>query len=100
MSLLIRQEFKYQGDDWWRWSVWIDGPPEALDRVDHVVYTLHPTFPDPVRTIDDRTSSFRLSAIGWGTFKIRARVQFKDQSVAKLSHDLELLYPDGTATTA
>src|SRR5579864_7608329 len=100
MSLQIRQGFEYQGDDWWRWWVWIDGPDEALDRVDHVVYTLHPTFPNPVRTVGDRASGFRLKATGWGAFKIRAKVHFKNNSIESLSHDLELLYPDGRATTA
>ena len=57
MSVNIAQDFEYQGDDWWKWWVWIDGPKEELDQIDHVVYTLHPTFPNPVRIVRDRSSN-------------------------------------------
>lgn len=84
--------------DWWKWSVWIEGPEEELDQIDHVVYILHPTFPNPVRTCSDRASKFRLDAFGWGTFRIYAKVISKDGTELKLQHDLVLKYPDGTET--
>lgn len=99
-SLRILQDSSYMNDDWWRWSVWIDGVEADLDRIDRVVYTLHPTFPDPVRTVTDRASKFKIETAGWGVFKIRAKVQFKDGKTERLTHDLELHYPDGRATMA
>jgi len=99
-SLSMAQKSEYQGDDWWKWSVWIEGDDSQLDEIAHVVYTLHNTFPDPVRTVSDRSSKFRLDAGGWGVFRIYVKIVKKDGRHAQLHHDLVLLYPDGTPTTA
>jgi transcription initiation factor IIF auxiliary subunit len=96
----IFQSENYQGDDWWKWSVWVEGKDEDLDRIDYVEWTLHPTFPDPIRQSRDRGQKFRLETGGWGTFQIRARVQLKDGSNVRLSHYLRLHYPGGTQTAA
>lgn len=100
MNVEIKQGFEYQGNDYWKWWVWIEGPEHDLDQIDQVVYTLHRTFPDPVRTVRDRSSKFRLDTAGWGVFRIHAKVLFKIGGEIKLSHDLELEYPDGTPTAA
>lgn len=94
MTIRIRQKSEYQGDDWWRWSVWIEGASKELDGIEKVVYTLHPTFADPVRTISDRASKFSLSSSGWGGFDIFAHVFQRDGSSQKLQHSLELFYPN------
>jgi transcription initiation factor IIF auxiliary subunit len=100
MPLSITQESTYERGDRWKWSVWLEGPPEELDTIDHVTYILHPTFHNPVREIRDRSTRFRLDTSGWGTFTIRARVFYKDGRQVPLQHDLVLMYPDGTPTTA
>jgi len=118
--LVIRQEAKYDGDDWWsfsraggflgadrqntgsdsdswwEWSVWVDGPEDELNQVQYVEYTLHPTFPNPVRKLTNRDEKFKLSTSGWGTFRIYAKVVAMDGSTLSLQHDLVLLFPDGT----
>ncbi|MFN0097484.1 MAG: pYEATS domain-containing protein [Gemmatimonadaceae bacterium] len=99
-KLRLAQSEEYQGEDWWHWRVWLKGDKTVLDRVDRVVYQLHPTFSEPVRRINDRSDSFGLEAQGWGTFTIHARVEMKDGTSIKLKHDLELTYPDGTKTEA
>jgi len=100
MNVAIQQGFEYQGEDWWKWWIQLDGPDKDLDEVDHVVYTLHHTFPNPVQKVNDRSSKFRLDAAGWGVFTIYANVVKKDGSSVKLSHHLALEYPDGRPTTA
>lgn len=100
MSLTIAQDFSYKDDDWWEWSVWIEGPEGELDEIKSVEYTLHPSFPNPVRTIVDRPSKFRLKTAGWGVFTIYAKAAHQNGEQTLLEHDLELLYPDGRATTA
>jgi transcription initiation factor IIF auxiliary subunit len=100
MSLYLKQGSKYAGNDWWQWSVELDGPSKELDSVHYVVYTLHPTFPNPVRRIRDRETNFRLEAAGWGEFEIRAEVVLQDGAKQILKHDLELRYEDGTRTLA
>ena len=80
--------------------MWLDGPADELNSIDHVMYILHPTFHQPVREIDNRQTKFRLDTFGWGTFTIQAKAVYKDGREALLQHDLVLLYPDGTPTTA
>jgi transcription initiation factor IIF auxiliary subunit len=99
-SLKIAQSAKYEVIDWWSWSVWIEGPDKDLDQIVNVEYTLHPTFPDPVRIKTTRKNKFKLSTGGWGVFPIYARVFKKDGSVVRLQHTLQLRYPDGTANYA
>ena len=100
MSIHIGQGFQYQGDDWWKWWIWIDGAKEELDEIDRVIYTLHHTFPNPVRTINNRSSKFRLETAGWGVFRIRAKAIKKDGEQISLTHYLQLKYPDGALNTA
>jgi hypothetical protein len=97
MSLRIKQEAVSAGDDWWRWSVWLDGPAEELKKVDHVVYTLHPTFPSPVRKIKDGSSQFRLDSAGWGEFEINVEIVPKEGRSRKLKHWLKLSSPETRA---
>jgi transcription initiation factor IIF auxiliary subunit len=98
MALKISQDAKYQGEDWWDWAVWVDGPKSELANIKCVTYTLHPTFRDPVRRVTDAANKFKLETAGWGTFKIYADVEHKDGTRKKLTHTLDLQYPDGTST--
>lgn len=90
MSIQIKQESIPQGEEWWKWSIWLEGPAGDLDRVEHVEYILHPTFPQPVQMVKDRASNFRLDANGWGEFLIYANVHLKDGQVQKHEHWLSL----------
>jgi transcription initiation factor IIF auxiliary subunit len=100
MALEIQQGFEYQEKDWWKWWVWIEGPDDELDQIDHVDYMLHPTFHNPVRTVTDRKSKFRLKTSGWGGFCIKATAILKGGEKIRMKHDLVLEYQDGTAATA
>jgi transcription initiation factor IIF auxiliary subunit len=97
-GLRLRQSADYEGGDSWSWAVWVEGSDADLDAIDYVEYTLHPTFPRPVRQIRDRSSKFRLETRGWGSFTIYATVVRKDGVPLRLEHDLELYYPDGRET--
>ena len=99
-EMRIRQRSKYEGDDWWSWSLELDAPRDVMERVKCVIYELHPTFPKPVRKITDRETNFRLETAGWGVFPVEARVIFEDGTEEMIEHHLELRYPDGTPTTA
>ena len=98
MTLRIEQGFKYQGDDYWDWWIWIEGAQEELDQIDRVIYILHPTFPSPVREVNDRSTKFRLKTAGWGVFLIRATVKHRDGKETPLQHYLRLEYPDQAAS--
>jgi transcription initiation factor IIF auxiliary subunit len=94
----IKQEEEYEGDDWWTWSVWLDGVDPAA--VKQVIWKLHPTFPKPSRVVTDASTKFQLKSSGWGTFIVKADVLMKDGTQKKLEHELELHYPDGKVATA
>jgi transcription initiation factor IIF auxiliary subunit len=100
MALKIAQDYKYVGDDYWKWTAWLDGPDKELDQVKSVTYNLHPTFPRPVRTIDSREDNFRLKTAGWGGFTLYAKVLRKNGTTEKLQHEVELRYPSGKLTKA
>jgi transcription initiation factor IIF auxiliary subunit len=100
MRLTIAQSSKYQGNDYWKWSVWLEGPSEMLDRVDKVTYYLHRTFPNPVRIVETRRTKFRLNAAGWGGFSLVAKITDKDGCETRLEHEVVLKYPDKSPTKA
>lgn len=71
------------------WSVDSDGVPrcdirvilvanrdDVLNKVERVVYHLHPTFPNPDREIRDREHNFELQTRAWGQFTISADIYF------------------------
>src|SRR3982074_1117638 len=89
-DLSINQRVAPQGEGWWAWEVWLDGPDAALDKVAAVVYTLHPTFPDSRGRVTDRASRFSLRAGGWGEFMIYAEVSLSDGHSLALRHWLRL----------
>jgi hypothetical protein len=74
----------------WNWAVWIEGTKGKLDEIDYVEYTLHPTFPQPVRIVSERSNKFRLDCRGWGEFTIHAKITKKDGQVLRLDHWLIL----------
>ena len=55
-----------------------------------VKYTLHPTFPDPIRSIESKTSKFTLFSSGWGGFSIKIRVNYEDSTPFTTSYVLHL----------
>jgi len=73
-----------------RYRVWLylDGPD--LPYVKSVTYTLHPTFPDPVRTVP-RSASNPYCAIAiwtWGTFDVVGDVEDKGGRRHVLKHNM------------
>jgi hypothetical protein len=89
----VEQEATPQEGDRWNWSVWLEGPPDELDDVESVTYFLHSTFPDPIRTVTERNTKFKLEATGWGMFTINLEIQRKHGRPLQRSHDLVLEYP-------
>jgi transcription initiation factor IIF auxiliary subunit len=99
----VEQSYRYLGDDYWDWNVWIDSDDQAeLSKISSVTYHLHNTFPNPVISISNRRTKFKLKTSGWGTFTMYVILNLKDGSVIELSHDLILEYPvaKGSRTVA
>lgn len=82
---------EYIGDGQWRWTVYINAPPDVLRNISSVKYTLHSTFSPrerPVTKIGDANRPFALTATGWGTFEIKIKVVFRNGSSQNLTHQL------------
>jgi hypothetical protein len=88
--LRLENDSKLLADDWWQWSVWVDGPPEELAEVQSVTYRLHPTFPKPVVQTTDASTKFAFSSAGWGEFMITAHAEMKDGRTIRLERWLDL----------
>jgi hypothetical protein len=86
--------FSPLGGDRYSWTVWIAEPAPKLQEIKCVEYTLHPTFPSPVRTQCDSKKAFSLTAAGWGEFTIYLRITWKDGHETKQSYPLDLTSPD------
>lgn len=82
----------YLGNDRWAWKIYINTSNETLNKIGAVTYTLHDTFqPNKihVREIGNINSPFALNASGWGTFKIKVEISYKDDRPIKvLYHQL------------
>ena len=50
------------------------------------MYTLHPTFPNPVVRRDNRETNFALEASGWGTFTVKVSVFYNDNTTQDFEH--------------
>ena len=78
-------------DKTWHWTAYISGDAAYVERVRGVIYTLHPTFSNPIQRICETENPlypFALSRTGWGTFNLAARVEFKDGTSRDLTHFL------------
>jgi len=90
LQLKLKHSSAWQGKDRWKWSVWVEGKHESIEQIDRVEYILHPTFPNPVRLITNRSSNFKLESKGWGEFMIHANVITKSGRTLRLNHWLKL----------
>lgn len=75
----------------WRWTIYLQAPEDTLDKIHHVVYTLHPTYADSVVTVNERGSgpyAFPLTRVAWGTFRVRIHIVMRDGSAKDMSHYL------------
>jgi transcription initiation factor IIF auxiliary subunit len=95
VNFIVAQSQKYEGDNWWRWSLWIEGSDADLDQIASVTYRLHSTFPQPIRTVTDRASKFQLRCSGWGIFLIPVAVRLKTGKTFDLLHQLQFAIPRG-----
>lgn len=72
----------------WRWTIFIAEDESTLSQIEYVEYTLHPTFPNPQQRVYEQRTNFAYTAIGWGTFKIKGKVFFKNNQIEKFEHYL------------
>lgn len=84
---------KRQGQDWYKWRVFVSEPNQVIQQIDAVEYLLHHTFPDPLRRRTNPADKFALESAGWGEFDIYITVFFKNGSRLETSYYLNLSKP-------
>jgi len=83
---------RYVGNRRWDWTIFIKASTEVLENIKCVEYTLHPTFPNPVRkvcSLGDSSYPFGLTYNGKGVFEISIKVIFKNRKIHFLKHMLK-----------
>ncbi|WP_254172774.1 pYEATS domain-containing protein [Planktothrix pseudagardhii] len=83
--ITVRNTSTQIGTSEWNWTAYVESDSQTLSQIDCVEYTLHPTFPNPIRQVCTSQNNFALSARGWGAFYIKVRVFLKDGTVRDLS---------------
>ncbi len=64
---------------YYNWTVFVQADYATLNNIDHVEYLLHPTFPNPQVSSNNRNINFGFSSTGWGEFEIKVKVVFKNR---------------------
>ena len=94
LGVTVLNTSRYDGDGRWDWTVFVRAGNPTLDAIQCVEYTLHPTFPNPVRRVcvrgKDSQQAFALSGNGWGEFTIKVKVFFRDGKQKLLNYPLKL----------
>src|SRR5262245_20542991 len=91
-SIEVTNVARQVAEDAWEWTAYVAGPQDALGNIQCVTYTLHPTFPQPVQKVCGTSNPqypFGLTVTGWGTFMLRARVDFKDGTSQDVNYFLD-----------
>lgn len=92
-DISVSNTARFIGNGRYDWTVFLVAAPAVLRSIASVEYTLHPTFPNPVRKVTNPSGGFALSASGWGEFNILVRITFKDGRVRSSQHWLSLQAP-------
>lgn len=82
-------ELKY-GSNWYEWCVFVDENSDIINSIKSIEYTLHSTFPDPARLIEDKSTKFALFSSGWGEFSIKTHINYENGASATTTYDLRL----------
>lgn len=84
----VKHEARPRDNGRCRWSVWIEGSKEALDKIKQVAYLLDPSFAESLRTVTNRETQFRLSEESWTGFTLRVQIETEGGKITELEHEL------------
>jgi transcription initiation factor IIF auxiliary subunit len=87
-NIQTRNSAHYAGNGRYEWTICVKADVSILDSIGYVEYTLHPTFPNPVRY--GTGPNFSLSSDGWGEFNVQVKIGLKDGEVLRTQHWLTL----------
>lgn len=79
-----------------KWTTFVrDAYKEDLSFIKKVTFTLHPSFINPIQTIE--SPPFEITEYGWGEFEIKIIIHFVDplEKSVEIMHGLKLFHDDG-----
>lgn len=69
------------GDNWFSWTVSIEGTSQELRNIKHVTYILHESFSNKRVVSSNNKNNFSRSLQGWGEFLLRAEATLKNETI-------------------
>ena len=78
MKLL--NDYRQLRDNWYSWTIRIDGTEGELSKIDQVTYILHKSFPNNRLVSKDPTNQFEMTFQGWGEFLVKAEILLRDKT--------------------
>jgi transcription initiation factor IIF auxiliary subunit len=72
-------EKRFEGKKMYRFDAVIDAPDNILEQIEEVKYLLHPSYPNPVQTVSDRSNRFKLKELAYGSTELRAEVKMRNR---------------------
>ncbi len=73
--------YKKIRDDYYSWTVSIEGPDAELNQIKYITYLLHETFPNRRRVSKDSENKFARKFTGWGEFLLRVEAVMKSGEI-------------------
>ncbi|MHA2029740.1 MAG: pYEATS domain-containing protein [Candidatus Hodarchaeales archaeon] len=67
-------------DNWYSWTISIQGTDKEIGKIDQVTYILHKSFPNNRLVSKDPTNQFAMTFQGWGEFLVKAEILMKDKT--------------------
>ena len=86
----VENTAEYMDSGRYEWTVFLVAENPVLETIDYVEYTLHPSFPNPVRISHDRDTNFAISSSGWGESNVYIKIVFRDGRKMHTKHKLSL----------
>jgi len=96
-TVQVQNTYRYHGQGRYEWTVFLSESQSVLDQIACVEYTLHPTYPDPVRKVCDANGGFRLTSDGSGEFTVFVNIEWKNQRATRQEYRLDLHTPPPAA---
>ncbi len=76
----LENDYRKLRENWYSWTVKIEGSVSELNNIEQVTYILHETFPNNRLVSKDSTNQFAMTFQGWGEFLIKAEIILKDKT--------------------
>ena len=77
-------------ENWYSWTVSIQGTDQELSQIKYVTYLLHESFPSSEIVGTDAKNNFARTLAGWGEFLLRAEAVMKSGEIKSAELWLDL----------